>query len=125
MQRLSVLITKTVDCRKDLKQKLVFVTALEQRQAKCIVIFWKVKEFNVAIKKEMIACKVFLHAFVHGNNEDEEMSDTLGPTKNKDVSLYSGATTPISNYNLVDEDDSNLDAKQHAYETVLIAFSHN
>lgn len=125
MRRLSVLIIKAADRWEDLKQKLVFIAASEQRWAKRIVTLWKVKESNTVIKKEMTARKVALNAPIHEDNKDKKMSDTLRPTKNKNVPLHGGATTLSSNHVLVDEDDLDLNAEWHAYETVLITSSHN
>ena len=125
MQRLSVLIAKTVDHKKDLKQKLVFVAALEQCQAKHIAMLWKVKKSNAAIKKEVTVYKIVLNTSMHEDNEHEEMLGILGPSKNKDVLSRGGAATPISNHILIDKDDLDLDAERHTYETVLIIFSHN
>lgn len=125
MRRLSVLIIKAADRWEDLKQKLVFIAASEQRWAKSIVTLWKVKESNTVIKKEMTARKVALNASIHEDNKDKKMSDTLRPTKNKNVPLHGGATTLSSNHVLVDKDDLDLNAEWHAYETVLITSSHN
>lgn len=126
MQRLSVLIAKAEDHREDLKQELVFVAALEQHRAKRITTLQEVKESNASIKKEVIACKIALNALVHGDDKDEEISGTSGPTKNKDLPPCGGAAIPSSNHVVfVDENDSDLDAERHAYETALIFSSHD
>lgn len=125
MQQLSILIAKAADRREDLKQELVFVAAAKQRRAKRIAALQEVKEFNAAIKKEVIARKVALNASVNRDDKDEEMLGTSEPKKNKDIPLCGGPSTLSSNHVYIDDDDSDLDAERQAYKRALISSSHD
>lgn len=70
MQHLTILISKTANWYKKLKQKLAFIIILEQYWVKQLAIFHKVKKFNAAIKKNLAVHKTSLYAQQDNNNED-------------------------------------------------------
>lgn len=79
----------------------------------------------MAIKKEVIAYKVVLNVFIYRDNKDEKMLDTIKPNKNKNIFFHSNFAIFALNQVFINENNSNLNAKQHTYKTTLITFNYD
>ena len=88
-------------------------------------MLWKVKKSNTIIKKELNICKIALNAPLHRDNKNKKMLGISKPSKNNYIPPCNGIATLTSNYVLTNKDDLDFDVEWHAYETALIASSHN
>lgn len=114
MQRLTVFIRQATDRHKELKQKLAFVIMLEQPQAKRLAIRHKVKELNVAIKKDLAVHKIFLQ--VHQDNNNKNKKPVLSAQVASAHALIPANAMSIDN----DYNGKNIDNEKVNYANALI-----